>query len=386
MTSHGSDGIRRKQRAIRTVKVVALSVAGGAATGLLLSIVIANFMTGEHEPAWRSVVGQQMMFWGAWGLLLVPLWTAIAGAPADGARRWARIATAGTLAWLAHSALLYTLAASSSPRAAGRGIGDYFGYAIRVFYIDSVVLAGIISAMVALWQRSRARENAARADLLGMQLEHARLRALEAQLHPHFLFNALHSISMLARANDVERIVSMTAGLGELLRAMLDTNDDRETTVADELVLVERYLAIERIRFHDRLLATIDAEPAALAGRAPRFVLQPLVENAMRHGLAAKIGLGRLHVTAARSDNSLILTVTDDGAGISAAGAAGRASAPGALGLRLTRERLAAMYGSESSLRLERAAEGGTAATVTIPWHTTPFDSEVAGAAPAISR
>jgi sensor histidine kinase YesM len=179
---------------------------------------------------------------------------------------------------------------------------------------------------------------------------------------------------MLARAGDTSRVVDVTARLGGLLRVMLDDDDTWETTLREELDLVDRYLAIELIRFHDRLDVVVDAEPAAADGLVPRFVLQPLVENAMRHGIAQRTDRGRIAIHARRDGNSLVVSVSDDGPGRQPAAASAVASngQPG-LGIRITRERLDGMYGSAGVLTVSGNGHG-TVATVTVPWHTAPVE------------
>jgi two-component system, LytTR family, sensor kinase len=191
------------------------------------------------------------------------------------------------------------------------------------------------------------RERALRAEALAQR---ARLDALRYQLNPHFLFNALNAVSTLVLDRRAGDAVRMLARLADFLRATLDGAGD-EVSLADELVLVRGYLEIERVRFGDRLDAEVGAAPDALSARVPALVLQPLVENAVRHAVAPRETGGRVRVDARRAGRMLRLTVTDDGPGLPPDGPA----AGFGIGLANTRERLAQLYGADHRLALEPA-------------------------------
>jgi two-component system, LytTR family, sensor kinase len=151
--------------------------------------------------------------------------------------------------------------------------------------------------------------------------------------------------------------------LGSLFSRVQSSTAKLEVPLAEELALVEAYLAIEEARFRDRLRPTVHASPAALECLVPPLILQPLVENAIRHGVSAISSAGRVGVSAALDDGHLTLIVTDDGPGITA-----RSSQPGSgTGLRNTRERLTQLYGADAELRIDSPADGGTTVTVQIP-------------------
>src|SRR5262249_35051069 len=149
-------------------------------------------------------------------------------------------------------------------------------------------------------------------------LTEARMELLKAQLEPHFLFNTLHSIAELMH-HDVEAADRMLTRLSELLRATLETGGKQEIRVADELGLVERYLDIERIRLGDRLKTQVDIEPAALDAFVPIFLLQPIVENAVRHAIAPRTAGGMLRLRIGRNNSELRVDVDDDGPGFALA-------------------------------------------------------------------
>jgi LytS/YehU family sensor histidine kinase len=200
---------------------------------------------------------------------------------------------------------------------------------------------------------------------LGSELAKAQLTALKLQLNPHFLFNTLNSISTLIHS-DPRAADSMVVRLGALLRMTLAAGDEQEVALANELELVRAYLQIELTRFGDRLRIVDDTEPAALEAAVPAMLLQPLVENAIRHGAVA----GRpteLRIGARISGDRLELVVEDDGRGASGEGASG-----GGLGLANTRARLQALYGDDHQLTAANRPSGGFRCRILIPFRPVP--------------
>ena len=211
------------------------------------------------------------------------------------------------------------------------------------------------------------RERQLRASQLEAQLSQARLHALRMQLNPHFLFNALNSIAMLTRKNESANAVRMLAGLGDLLRHVLEDARADEVRLREELDFVGRYLDIERVRFGERLRVVNDIAEEALDAFVPNLVLQPLVENAIVHGLARKSGPGSIEIAARRLGDRLVLSVTDDGPGLISV----VHDAPG-VGLSNTRTRLEQLYGSQFALDMRNGANGGAVVTISLPFHTAP--------------
>ncbi|HEU5217350.1 MAG TPA: histidine kinase [Gemmatimonadales bacterium] len=216
---------------------------------------------------------------------------------------------------------------------------------------------------------AEARERETHAARLASRLAEARLGALRSQLNPHFLFNSLNAITVLVRDQDTGTASRMLEQLGEVLRQALQTDPSHEVTLAGELEFLDRYLAIEQVRFSDRLRVQFDIDPAATRAAVPRFVLQPLVENALRHGIARRTEGGTLTIAARREGDDLVLEVSNDGPALDPAAVEG-------LGLGNTRERLATMYGARARLTLADRPAGGVVATVHLPWHA------LAGSAP----
>jgi two-component system LytT family sensor kinase len=209
------------------------------------------------------------------------------------------------------------------------------------------------------------------ASRLEAQLLGAQLRALEMQLHPHFLFNTLHTIASLVRANRNPAAVQTIAGLSDLLRAALRSDGAAEVPLREELAFIERYLEIERIRFRDRLETRISAEPEALDALVPTLILQPLVENAIRHGIERRAAPGRVEVSALLRNGSLLLRVQDSSSG-SSLGTPDREG--GGIGLSNTQARLHHLYGERQRFQLTATPEGGAVALVELPFHCEPLE------------
>ncbi len=242
-----------------------------------------------------------------------------------------------------------------------------------------LAVAGAVATYATHWQEQVAseysRELAHRAEL-ETRLTRAQLRSLRLQLHPHFLFNALNTVTALIEtdARGAERVVS---GISELLRASLSDAGEQEVPLARELELLGHYVAIQRERFRDRLTVTVDADPDARQALVPHLVLQPLVENAIRHGIAPRRSPGHVRVLARRANGQVRLEVEDDGVGAPAAVPHGGSEGKG-IGLANTRDRLRALYGDAQRFEAGNRSEGGFRVVVELPYHereVSPEDS-----------
>lgn len=203
-----------------------------------------------------------------------------------------------------------------------------------------------------------------RASELQSQLVSAQLTALRMQLQPHFLFNTLNAIMVLVRqqkARDAERMLGY---LGDLLRGVLEDVDAQEVSLRRELEYLQLYLAIEQVRFPDRLRVEIAADPATQAASVPQFILQPIVENAIRHGIGRSLSAGHILISAAKTNDTVELRVQDDGPGFTP----GDPSEEQGIGLANTRARLQQLYGEEARLEIGNRAHGGGVVTVTVPF------------------
>lgn len=196
------------------------------------------------------------------------------------------------------------------------------------------------------------------------ELSRAQLTALRMQLNPHFLFNTLHTIGALVRDGDPTGAVDMIAKLGDVLRRVLRTGGDPEAPLRDEIDFLRGYLEIEQARFGDRLRVAWQLDPRSESLPVPQLILQPLVENALRHGLSRRARPGSLTISSSVRDERLELVVTDDGDGLPADLAA-RSSA--GVGLANVRARLSHLYGDSAELSLAPREAGGVAARIVLP-------------------
>jgi len=190
------------------------------------------------------------------------------------------------------------------------------------------------------------------------------------QLHPHFLFNALHAVSELIH-RDPRAADRMVSRLGDMLRATLENDDKDEVPLRRELELLERYLDIERVRFRDRLEVSIEIAPECLDAAVPSLILQPLVENAIHHGIASRPGASRVEIRAERTGASLLIRVSDDGRGLGADAPA----PPAGIGLSNSRARLAQLYGEHQRLELRNSDGRGLEVILEIPYADVSEDA-----------
>lgn len=223
---------------------------------------------------------------------------------------------------------------------------------------NALTYTAVAFATTALDAAAALRERATREARLEAQLTFAQLHTLRAQLQPHFLFNALNGISSLMHT-DVERADRMLARISELLRAAIETAPIPEVPIGEELAFAARYLDIEKMRYGDRLDVVIDV-PADVSGLlVPNMLLQPLLENAVRHGVARHARPGVIHLRIRRHGAELVIAVRDSGAGFGP-------ETPDGTGLRITRERLVSLYGPGERLAFS-TDEDGFEARVTLP-------------------
>jgi sensor histidine kinase YesM len=222
-------------------------------------------------------------------------------------------------------------------------------------------LVGVAHA-IRFYERAQARER--REAELEARLAQARLEALRMQLNPHFLFNTLNSIASLVH-EDPRTAEEMIEALSELLRLALHTSGNQESTLRDELHFLDHYLLIERARFGERLRLEKHIDSSALNASVPTLILQPLVENAVKHGIESQLAPGIVHITAERSNDRLRLVVKDNGRGLLSE------KLNEGVGLRNTRLRLHELYGTDGMLQIRSAPGQGFSAEILIPWRTS---------------
>jgi two-component system, LytTR family, sensor kinase len=235
-----------------------------------------------------------------------------------------------------------------------------------------LVYWAILGVYQGLDYNRKLQEREKRTAQLEAQLVQAQLRALKMQLQPHFLFNTLHSISALLH-QDAEAADRMIARLGEFLRLTLDNSGEHEVTLLKEMEFLKCYLEIEQIRFQDRLTVRYEVDPETLDALVPNLLWQPIVENAIRHGIAPRAGRGCIEVAARRLESRLQLQVKDDGPGLPYE----KGSFSEGVGLANTRERLRQLYGNNHSFSLCNGLDRGLVVTLEIPFKSAGPEAHV---------
>jgi two-component system LytT family sensor kinase len=231
------------------------------------------------------------------------------------------------------------------------------------FIFESIAfwcVLGVVHAIV-FYERYRDREIAAAQ--LQAQLSASQLESLSAQLHPHFLFNTLQGVSTLMH-RDPQGADTMLNRLSELLRRTLHRGERQEVSLGEEMELLGYYVGIMQVRFGDRLVFESEIDPQVREGLVPHFILQPLVENALQHGVARRAGAGRVTVQGSRRGDSTVLTIRDDGP----AREPGQGDVAEGIGLSNTRLRLERLYGSNQSLTMTPIVEGGMQVELVLPY------------------
>lgn len=226
---------------------------------------------------------------------------------------------------------------------------------------------GLVGVAHALRFYERAKDRERREADLQARLAQARLQALRMQLNPHFLFNTLNSVASLVQ-EDAKAAEEMIQSLSDLLRLTLNASDRQEITVREELHFLDRYLHIEQTRFGPRLRVAKQIEPAALDAIVPILILQPLVENAVKHGIESQLAPGVIGLTVEQVGDKLRLEVANSGRGLAAAPNGGVKEG---VGLSNTRARLKELYGERGVLELRPGKAGGFSAEIRLPWRTS---------------
>jgi two-component system LytT family sensor kinase len=300
---------------------------------------------GHSLPLWRVLVSE-VPPWYVWAALTPVIFRLGRRWPLDRGPRGASVAVhvgaslvAGVL--YASIAALLSMAAGRARQALPLDILDWWLSGLPLIMLSYFGVLGIGYALV-----------------IRSELAIAQLGALRAQIQPHFLFNTLNAITALVRDQETKSALATLARLSELLRSVLTADASHEVSLGDELGYIEQYLGIMEVRYSDRLRVTYQVPNDLRGVRVPTFVLQPLVENAIRHGIAKRSEAGRIDIAARKVGDQLVLTVSDDGPGPNGV-------ANGGVGLANTRERLRRLY-SHATVELA-AGHPGAVATITMP-------------------
>jgi len=355
---------------------ILLAAAGLGAFSTAIAETYKTFSPGMSGtlPVLASL---NLSYWYAWAIL-VPgmLWVA---------RRfrfdrdtWRRTVpvhlVAVTVFTVAHAALAALGRVWTMRLLMGREVSFLMSMQERILNFDygMVTYWFIVGLSHALDYRRESDDRAITAAQLETRLAEANLQALQRQLHPHFLFNTLHTISALMH-RDIEAADAMLARLSDLLRLTLDRIRTQQLQLKEELDFIEKYLEIERTRFGDRLRVVFDIDPTVLDAAVPSLVLQPLVENALRHGIGPKVGGGRIDIVAKREGDNLRLVVRDDGYGVPADELDALNEG---VGVSNTRSRLQHIYGARHRFEFRTPPGGGLEVTVVIPLVPLPEASD----------
>lgn len=316
----------------------------------------------------REALSWQISYFGAWIPVTVIVWRATRGWLPERFGGWVGYLLANVPV-LIGVAILHSL--FSTTLAIALGPARSMGFAARLLTqlrqevtAMPLIYAAICGTGAAMTLYDQYRDRRVAAARLESELAAARLQALRGHLQPHFLFNSLHSIASLARAGDTAGVVRLVAALSDLLRHVLDA-DDRHASLRDELQIVDRYLEIQRARFADRLHVDVDVADDVADARVPLFIVQPLVENAVRHGLAPRVREGLVSIRAVHLDGTTRIDVEDTGVGLPPGWNLQTATGTG---LRNLASRLAAEFGDAAALEVTSRPEGGVRATVTLPY------------------
>src|SRR5689334_2639263 len=370
-------------------RVSSLVAAGAcAAIGLLecAKDYVMLRIEGADRPL-RFALRDEALWWVLW-MLLMPGVIALARRVRFDSGRWRESTaihlTLSIVLSIAHIAVFgaayyFTVGPTDWGPTPGKTISVFEA---RYLATDIVIYAAAVGVYYAFEYSERLRRMAldaaqteSRAARLQLNLAEARIHALRMELNPHFLFNALNAASGLVRKQENDAAVDMLARLGDLLRMTLDREMPAEVALSEEVQYLGRFLDIELVRFGDRLRVLWDIEPDVRNALVPPLILQPLVENALRHGIGRRPGPAQLRISARHTGLHLELTVRDSGEGLVPDGRAPRDG----IGLSNTRARLAELYGPDAaSLDVADAPGGGVRARLLLPFHTTVLERDVA--------
>ncbi|HXP60576.1 MAG TPA: histidine kinase [Dongiaceae bacterium] len=323
------------------------------------------------DVSWRQAIGYALGDWYVFALLSVPVVQLARAFHFEAGTRGRSLAVHLLGSALFSVAYMFLRAWVGAWQSAAAFSEAFQPLLVKTWHLNFLVYWVMVAVTCAFDYYRKYRERELRAIELEKLLAQAKLQTLQMQLNPHFLFNSLHSISALMHQN-VEAADRMIGRLGELLRASLDNTETQEVSLRQELQFLERYLEIEQIRFGSRLHVEIQAAPDTLQARVPNLILQPLVENAIRHGIEPHARPGRIRLLARRQAEALTLEVHDNGAGLASP------SPVDGVGLANTRARLRTLYGEAHAFEFCNPPEGGLLVRLSIPFRSDSNAHEAA--------
>jgi two-component system LytT family sensor kinase len=365
------------QPPLHRVRLWALLLALWSAPAAISAIVVYIRMLEYGGPAsWVRALLVAAPFWYLWALL-TPLVLLLGHRfRLEGERLWLNVAVHALIAGIMGGAHVFLVCIATRAIDAGESADTLMQevryFAEAYFPFEYLIYWAILGAGYLIDYQDRYRTSALRAAHLEAQLAQAHLQALKVQLQPHFLFNTLHAISSLMD-EDLEMARRMLVRLGDLLRLTLETQGIQEVSLRQELECMELYLDIERVRFSEHLDVHMLVEPEVIDAMVPNLILQPLVENAVRYGIAPLQHGGRITITARRQNDMLSLRVVDDGAGDGDGAEESFSEARTGVGLANVRSRLVELYGRQHEFRTFRPCDGGFGVELVVPFHPAPI-------------
>jgi two-component system LytT family sensor kinase len=366
-----------ENRWMRRSLLAAIVLYGWTVFGILSS---AHFFLGEEAASGSAsladIAGHVLLFYWAWAAVTPLVWVVLRRAvnrDTSANRRWALIALATPVLIAAHGALyliaVHVAGVEEKPQAGAAELG---AYVMRHTGGDLATVAVLVAVYLLFDARQRAHEREVASAALEARAAAADLELLRSQLQPHFLFNALNTVSTLVLRGDNAAADDAIGRISRYLRSALEQRADALVSVTEEIADVAQYFAIERLRFGDALCLDVRVDEDARNVRMPALVVQPLVENAIRHGTSLAAGALRIGIRASVTGGRLQLCVCDPGSADAAE--QGADASDGGFGLRYVRERVRHFYGVDANVTLARS-QGGTIATIDVP--LAPGESQV---------
>ena len=361
---------------VNTWSLSAVQLLGAALIACALVGLVPVYATllarGQRNAWWVAIIWQVLTFvsWAVGTPRVFQFWRRMRTVHPDGVTASELLVHCWVVLWIAtvHAIVLMLATRALFIPLGTTTMVEALAWAFAAYLpIDALTYCIIVGLSHAYDAGRKMRASASREAAVRGELASTRLASLQAQLRPHFLFNALNAASVLAKRGDAARAANVLARLSELLRYVLRGSESngappQQVRLDEELAFADAYLSIERERFADRLHPVIDADTEARNAMVPHLVLQPLVENAIHHGVDAKIAAGEVRVSVHRDGEDLVMIVDDDGPGPGTEEATG-------IGLSNTRSRLLTLYGDKAKLLLSPRKEGGTRAMIVIPYH-----------------
>jgi two-component system, LytTR family, sensor kinase len=325
---------------------------------------------GMHHN-WTSLFVTLLLSWLPWGLA-TPLVLRLG-------RRYPPVRLRPFSTWLRHGAACVTIGLAFAAWTAGMDValnpyaqstpsGPFVDVWRSKFYDGLlgylILYGGILLVSHILDSRDRLARQQTETARLNEQLSKAQLNALRRQIEPHFLFNALNAIAGLVREKRNDAAVKMIAGLSDFLRGVVEDSDRQQVPLEEELEFVQKYLDIQKVRFAERLQFSVDVSPELLPAQVPSLILQPMVENAVKHGIAQRVQGGAIRISASRANGTITLSVYNDGPGLPVGW---ETTQPG-VGISNVRTRLQTLYGDAFELKMVNVEPHGVSISVSLPF------------------